>query len=267
MEMGKLKALYNRIYADYLMPSRLNEYEKIITSSISLGYTHITLRDYYTALDNNQLTKKKKYFIHRHDIDTDIRTTKKMFEIEKKHNIQTTYYFRLSTITPNLMHEIEQFGSEASYHFEEIASYCKRNKLTSRKKALDEIEKIKNEFSHNFKKLESDLGYKFETVDSHGDFFNRKLNLINNEITNDYNLRQSLGINCEAYDSNLHDSFDAYISDKPYPKYYSPENIFDVIGKADVICMLTHPRQWETNFWVNTKDNILRFIEGMKFKF
>ena len=263
--MGKLNSLYNRIYADYLMPSRLKEYEKIITQSISEGYTHITLKDYYTALANNKL--KGRYFIHRHDIDTDIRTTKKMFAIEKKHNIKTTYYFRLSTITPKLMKEIEEFGSEASYHFEEIATFCKKNKIKSKEKAISRLDEIKAEFHKNFKQLESDLGYKFKTVASHGDFVNRKLNLINNEITNDPKLRLSLEIDCEAYDSNLHESFNAYISDKPYPKYYSPENIFDVIGKADIICMLTHPRQWETNFWVNTKDNVLRFFEGVKFKF
>jgi hypothetical protein len=164
------------------------------------------------------------------------------------------------------MKEIETFGSEASYHFEEIASFCKRNKITTKSEALSKIEKIKEEFIFNFKQLESDLGYKLETVASHGDFVNRKLKLINNEITNDTLVRKQLNISCEAYDEFLHDSFDAYISDKPHPIYYSPENIFDVIGKANVICMLTHPRQWETNFWVNTKDNILRAIEGFKFK-
>lgn len=263
--MTKFRSIFNRIYADYIMPSRLKEYEKIIKLAIEKKYTHITLKDYYTKLINNELGKKK-YFIHRHDIDTDIRTTKKIFEIEKKYNIKASYYFRLSTITPELMQNIENFGSEASYHFEEIASYCKKHKITTKKKAIDNIEKIKNDFIINFKELESNLGYKFKTVASHGDFVNRKLKLINNELTNDLNLRKSLGINCEAYDSILHDSFDAYISDKPYPKYYSPENIFDVIGKAEVICMLTHPRQWETNFWINTKDNIQRAIEGFNFK-
>ncbi len=263
--MGIIKSLYNRIYADYLMPSRLKEYEKIITTAISEGYTHITLRDYYEALTKGQLADKR-YFIHRHDIDTDLRTTKKMFEIEKKHNVQTTYYFRLSTITPKLMKEIEAFGSEASYHFEEIASYCKKHKLTTKEKALVHLDAIKEEFVQNSQQLEKQLGYKFSTVASHGDFVNRKLGLINNEITKDPEVRAKTKLQCEAYDADLHDSFDAYISDKPYPKYYSPNNIFSEIGKSDVICMLTHPRQWETNFWVNSKDNLLRLIEGIRFK-
>lgn len=263
--MSKIRGLYNRVYADYLMRSRLKEYEKIITLSLAKGYTHITLKDYHNKLINNQLTEKR-YFIHRHDIDTDIRTTKKMFAIEQKHNVKTSYYFRLSTITPKLMKEIEAYGSEASYHFEEIATYCKKHNIKTKSVALSKIEEIKNKFIANFKQLESDLGYKFETVASHGDFVNRKLQLINNEVTNDIELRSQLGIKCEAYDSVLHDSFDAYISDKIYPIYYKPTSIFNVIGKADIICMLTHPRQWETNFWVNSKDNILRLIEGIKYR-
>lgn len=263
--MGIIKSLYNRIYADYLMPSRLKEYEKIITTSLSEGYTHITLRDYYQSLIEGTLTEKR-YFIHRHDIDTDLRTTKKMFEIEKKHNVHTTYYFRMSTITPKLMKEIEAFGSEASYHFEEIASFCKKNNINSKEKALSKLDIIKEEFIKNTQQLEQKLGYKFKTVASHGDFVNRKLSLINNEITKDNSVRDKAKIVAEAYDSILHNSFDAYISDKPYPKYYSPNNIFSEIGKSDVICMLSHPRQWETNFWVNTKDNILRLIEGIRFR-
>lgn len=261
--MGKLKSIYNRFFADYLMLSRLKEYEKIITLSLAEGYTHITLRDYHKKLINNELTEKR-YFIHRHDIDTDIRTTKKMFAIEKKHNIKASYYFRLSTISLKLMKEIENFGSEASYHFEEISTYCKKHNITSKDHALANLEEMSNIFKQNFKQLEKKLGYKLKTVASHGDFVNRKLKLINNEITHDLTLRKELGINCEAYDKNLHDSFDAYISDVIYPVYYKPTSIFNVIGKADVICMLTHPRQWETNFWVNTKDNISRFIEGVK---
>ena len=261
--MGKIKTIQNRIVSDYLMFSRLNEYENIIKKSIEYGYTHITLANYYSLLASGKL-KNQKYFIHRHDIDTDLRTTRKMFAIEKKHNIKTSYYFRLSTIDKKLMTEINTFGSEASYHFEEIATFCKQNSIHSKKEALKHIEAIKILFTQNFNRLEKQLGYKFESVASHGDFVNRKLNLKNNEITNDYELRKLLGINCEAYDKTLHNSFDAYISDKPYPVFYSPVNIFETIGKHKVICMLTHPRHWETNLWVNSFDNIKRVIEGLK---
>jgi len=261
--MGKLKVIYNRIYNDFLMPSRLKEYEKIIKKSIESGYEHITFKDYYKKLVNNQLDNKR-YFLNRHDIDTDLRTAKKFFEIEKKYGVKATYYFRLSTLDFKFMKEINSYGSEVGYHFEEIAQYCKDNHIKSATEAMLNIDKIKEIFIKNIQNLEKNLGFKIETVASHGDFVNRKLGIINNEITNDKELRKKVGILIESYDKKLMDSFDIYISDKQYPIFYTPINIFDAIGKYNIICMLTHPRQWEVNVFVNISDNLKRIWEGIK---
>jgi hypothetical protein len=261
--MGKLKIIYNRIYNDFLMPSRLNEYEKIIQDALKCGYQHITIKDYYKKLINNQFDNKK-YFLHRHDIDTDIRTAKKFFEIEKKYNIKTTYYFRLSTIDIEFMKEINSYGSEVGYHFEEIAQYCKDNHIKSLNQVMKDMPIIKNKFINNFLNLEKKLGFKIESVASHGDFVNRKLNITNNEITKDIEVRKKLGLLLESYDKNLQDTFNIYISDTQYPIFYKPINIFAAIGKYNTICMLTHPRQWETNILVNLFDNFKRVLEGIK---
>jgi len=248
--MGKITMVFNRIYNDFLMPSRLNEYERIIQESIKFGYEHIAFKNYYKKMVDNELDNKK-YFLHRHDIDTDLRTTKKFFKIEKKYGVQTTYYFRLSTLNFELMKEIHSFGSEASYHFEEIAQYCKDNHIKSSAEAMEDIVKIREIFVKNIQNLESNLGFKIETVASHGDFVNRKLGIVNNEITKDEEFRKKINLLAESYDSNLMKSFDIYISDRQYPLFYTPENIFEAIGKYDVICMLSHPRQWESNILVN----------------
>ena len=123
--MGKLEVIKNRIYGDYFMPSRLDEYEKVIKNLSEVGYEHITLRDYNHKLKNGTLANKK-YFINRHDIDTDVKTAKEFFKREKKYNVKATYYFRLSTLDFDFMQEIEEYGSEASYHFEELATMQKK---------------------------------------------------------------------------------------------------------------------------------------------
>lgn len=251
------------MYNDYLMPSRLKEYERIIETALAHGYEHITLADYYDKLIDNALDKKR-YFIHRHDIDTDIRTTKKMFKIEQKHGVKTSYYFRLSTLDIKLMKEINAFGSEASYHFEEIAQFCKDKHIKKKEEVLARMDEVKDIFKLNVKRIEEEGAFKLRSVVSHGDFVNRALKIVNNEITHDKKLREELSLTCEGYDDSLMNSFDAYISDKQYPIFYSPVNIFESIGKDDVICLLTHPRQWNTNFYVNTKDNIKRIYEGIK---
>lgn len=262
--MGKIDIIKNRIYSDYIMPSRLDEYAKIVEESLSNGYIHLTIRDYNRLRENKGLDSNQKYFIHRHDIDTDVATAKAFFEIEKRYNIKATYYFRLSTLNFSFMREIESYGSEASYHFEEIAQYCKDNHIKSRDTVLQDIDKIRVKFKNNFKMIENRLGYKMVSVSSHGDFVNRKLEIINNEITKDKKLRRELGVECETYDDDLMKSFDIYVSDRPYPTFYTPKSIFEYIGKEFTICMLTHPRQWRTNIIVSSIDNLKRVYEGLK---
>jgi len=259
--MGLLNKIKNRIYSDYFMPSRLGEYEQVLQELISNGYEHITLRDYAYGLTNGSLNGK--YFINRHDIDTDTKTARDFFEIEKKLGVKASYYFRLSTLDIDLMREIESYGSEASYHFEEIAQFAKDNHIKSHKEILNKIDDIKDIFKHNFLDIERKLGYKLETVVAHGDFVNRKLKITSNELLKDQKLRKELGIICEGYDKNITDSIDIYVSDKAYPEYYYPKPIFEYIGNKNIIYMLTHTRQWQVNIIENTKDNIKRFIEGI----
>ncbi len=261
--MAIVTTIKNRIYGDYLMLSRLREYERMLKKLSDNGYKHIALREYKELLDNNEL-KKNKYFINRHDIDTDIATAKEFFKIEKKYNLKASYYFRLSTLDFEFMKEIEEYGSEASYHFEEIAQYCKDNHIKSKDDVITEMENIKDIFKSNFKMIEEKLGYKLSSVCSHGDFINRKLNVINNEIIKDKELRVELGIKCETYDKNIMESFDIYVSDRAYPQFYSPNSIFEYIGDKNIICMLSHPRQWRTSIRCNTIDNIKRVYEGIK---
>ena len=261
--MGKLTTIKNRIYSDYLMPSRLGEYEKIIKQLCNDGYEHVTFREYKKLLKIG-LETNKKYFINRHDIDTDVATAKEFFKIEKKYNIKASYYFRLSTLDFDFMKEIEAYGSEASYHFEEIAQYAKDNHLKTKDAVITHMTQIKEQFILNFQMIEDNLGFKLHTVCSHGDFVNRKLKIVNNEITKDEKLRNELGIQCETYDKEIMNSFDIYVSDKPYPYFYSPKPLVEFIGNQNIICMLSHPRQWRTAPIINTIDNLKRAYEGLK---
>jgi len=260
--MGKLTTIKNRIYSDYFMPSRLDEYENIIKSLKEEGYKHITFREYKTLLDKGTLSGK--YFINRHDIDTDVPTAKEFFKIEKNYDVKATYYFRLSTLDFQFMKEIEDYGSEVGYHFEEIAQYAKDNHIKSKEDTLNRLDKVKEIFKQNFLMIEENVGMQIKSVCSHGDFVNRKLGIINNEITKDNSLRKELGIVCETYDKDIMDSFDIYVSDKAYPLFYAPKSIFEYIGEKNIICMLSHPRQWRANWLVNTIDNIKRIYEGVK---
>lgn len=259
-----IKSFFNRIYSDYLMSSRLDEYESILSKATDLGYEHLSIRDVITY--NGPLPGN--IFVHRHDIDTDVQTAKKMFELEKKYNVKASYYFRLSTLDFEFMREIESYGSEASYHFEEIATYAKKFGIKSSASILEYLPSIQDVFCENLHCVEAQLGTKILTVASHGDFANRKLGLVNYELLNDTTLRDKCGLLCESYDDELMSHFDCRISDKPYPVFYYPKSVLDALdNNHHGIYFLTHPRQWHVSYYCNTKENLVRLYEGIKWKF
>lgn len=261
-----IKQIYRRIYSDYLMPNRFGLYRHIIEAALEKGYEHYTIYDFYKLMKSGNPTNKK-IFIHRHDIDTDPAGSRKYFEIEKSMGIKASYYFRLSTLDIKLMKEINNYGSEVSYHYEELATYCKQNKIKSSVEVNEHLEKIKIQFANNFKLLENKTGIKFRTVASHGDFVNRKLKLSNNYFL-DTDLREQLNIEAETYDPVFLNNYSATISDKEAPVYFSPMSPFDALDKNyPVIYLLSHPRQWRTNFLLNTKDNIQRLTEGIAYDY
>lgn len=253
-----MKRILNRVYADYLMPSRLDLYEKLILAAKHAGYMQMSIRSFYRG------TWAKRVLVHRHDIDSDLRTARKMFAIECRHQVRASYYFRLSTLDIEFMRDIEAAGSEASYHYEEVADFAKRRHLHDPIEVRRHFPSMRNEFALNVARIVAALGRPLVTVASHGDFVNRKLNIINHELLADTVLRKRCGIECETYDDALLRQFDMYISDRKYPTYFTPMSPFDALGQHRRICLLTHPVQWETNWIDNTQCNFRRLLESIR---
>ena len=90
--------LVHRFYSDYLLPSRISEYDQILRSALDKGYNHLTLPEFRSLVMSGKLDSNSRLFLHRHDIDTDIATARMLFNIEKKYGIRASYYFRLSTL-------------------------------------------------------------------------------------------------------------------------------------------------------------------------
>ena len=254
-----MKTLLNRIYSDYLMPSRLTEYDRLVQSAQQNGYAQVSLRNFVKAAPSARALT----MVQRHDIDSDVRTAAKMFAVEARHGVTASYYFRLSTLDFGLMREIEAYGSEASYHFEEVADFAKRHHIKNADAVRRRFPEIRAEFLCNLNRIEDALSVKLHTVASHGDFANRRLKVINYEILRDPSFRARCGIACEDYDADLLDRFDLYISDRPPPTFYHPVAPSAAFGRYRCICLLTHPVQWETNWRASTHTNMRRLVEGL----
>jgi hypothetical protein len=80
---------------------------------------------------------------HEIAIDSDLKTARAMFDLERKLDIRSSYYFRLSTGDIPFMRELEAEGSEAGYHYEEIATFAKCNGIRTKKGSLPECVKCR----------------------------------------------------------------------------------------------------------------------------
>lgn len=257
--------ILNRIYSDFLLPSRMNEYEKLIVAAKEAGYKHITIRDFYKKLKSSSVVASDKYFIHRHDIDTDVNTARMFFELEKKHQVVSSYYFRLSTFDVSLIKKIDEAGFEVGYHFEELSDYCKQNGIKNSVELPSHFEAIKNKFKANCSFFEEKSKVKIKSVAAHGDFVNRILDIPNNAFIS-HALLNSLGIEFECYDELLIKNYNYIGSDTIYPNFYRPTSPFDAIKKGiPVVYFLSHPRHWRSNIIENVTDNINRFREGLSY--
>lgn len=257
--------ILNRIYSDYLLPDRMKEYERLLNTALQAGYEHITLTNYFRKVVQGNIDPNKKYFIHRHDIDTDPATARRFFEAERKAGVRSSYYFRLKTFDAKLAREIHATGSEVGYHYEELASYCKQHKIRSAGEAKKHFKEIGDTFRKNLTQMEKEAGFKFTSICSHGDFANKILGLSNYAFVN-AELMADCGIELETYNDQLLKSYTTILTDQPYPAFYKPENPLESIAKNyKVIYLLTHPRHWHCSRLSNTRENFTRLIEGLQY--
>jgi hypothetical protein len=164
------------------------------------------------------------------------------------------------------MTAIHQSGSEARYHYEEIASVAKQKHLKTVEQVLREMPSICELFAANLLSLREKTGLPMSTVAAHGDFVNRKLHIGNRVILQDQALREKLGIELEVYDDAMMKVVTSRHSDAFYPHFWKPDDPFQAIERGEkVIYILTHPRQWRVHFKVNLMDNLKRIWEGIRY--
>lgn len=138
-----------------------------------------------------------KYYINRHDIDTFTKVAREIFEIEKEVYGQegtVTYYFRNSTSDKKLIGDIEEYGYETGYHYEELATYEKQIKSKSAEGIRASLPQCRKMFVEDIERFRLHTGSKSCSVASHGDFINTKYKIQNVEILRDTDTRIRGGI-------------------------------------------------------------------------
>lgn len=260
-----MKAIANRLFNDFLMRSRLNNLDDVLLAAISEGYKVLSISDFLTLVREDRLDFPSRYLILRHDIDTDTATARAMWQLESRHGVRATFFFRLHTADIALMNEIHKGGGEVGYHFEEIATVAKLKGLKATSN-LDSLRKDAGElFCRNLALLRQKSGLPLRSVASHGDFVNRQLGVINYELLTP-EIRQFMDIDYEVYDAEFADRLSSRFSDHMYPQLWEPENPIAAIKRGDqAIKLLIHPRAWRSSLIVNLKESSTRIYEGLHF--
>jgi hypothetical protein len=264
--MNSMWHLWHRFYADFLMTSRLGEYRTLIEKALGRGYEVCSIRMFWSDIKAGRLDPTRKYLVLRHDIDTDLTTTRMMWRIESDLGISSSYYFRLSTLDIALMREIERSGSEASYHYEEIASLAKEKRLRDPNVVLARIRDAQELFRNNLSVLRMRTRLPMSIVASHGDFVNRRLKISNLVLLQDPAFREEMKVELEVYDDAVMRYVTSRHSDTLYPRFWLPTPPEAALRRGEpVIYILVHPRHWRANPAENLIDDVQRCWEGLAY--
>lgn len=247
-----------RIYKKLKQRSRLSHYEDILKYAIDNGYSLSSLNEWYRS------EKKDKQFVLRHDVDIDCQGARRMFEIEKKLGVTSTYYFRNSTQDIKLISEMQEAGFETGLHYETIADYSKINKIYSSDNLKDEdYSNCKRLLRNDIEDWKMKYGNLF-SICAHGDKRNRLLK-VPNRILFDKEMREETSVLFDACDRDIMDRVDQYISDTSivnnhkWKQGISPFNAID--SGSNTIMLLTHPTHWNYNLSKNIKALYRGFLE------
>lgn len=263
--MSIIGAIKFHLYHDYFLPSKINDYEEILSKAKDAGYTFETISS-FDELSKNGVVNDAKRMIIRRDVDTKaFNVMKKLLDSEIKYGARCTYFFRNKTICKILIPKIVAGGGIVSYHYEEIATIADAKHLKNKEAVMNAMPEIRELFKRNLAIFREKSSMPCDVVASHGDFINVRLGISNTTILEDNQLRKDLGIQREAYDKEQMSYVTCRIADHATDKF-KEETLQAIERNEPVIYLLTHPRQWGAAPWANTKENVSRLIRGIKYR-
>jgi hypothetical protein len=262
--LSSVRTVGHRIYADFLMPSRLGVYGALLRSLREAGYSVVAVESFWERTTSGS-PLDGPFAVLRHDVDTDPATARAMWEIEQEVGVQGSYFFRLSTVDLPLIREIAASGSAVSYHYEELATVAKRRRIRTADEAARCIPEAQAEFLRNIRDLRAATGLPMHVVASHGDFVNRRLGVPNWVILDDPAFRRAAGITLETYDEQAMEHVTSRYNDTLHPRYWVPESPeHGIAARSPVVYLLVHPRHWRTAPRVNALDDLVRVAQALR---
>lgn len=214
-----------------------DHYEKLLDTALDNGYTFYTVDKYTRRSDHDD-----PYIVIRHDVDRKVSTARSMAKTEAERNIPTTYYFRTSTFSPEVVTEVVDHGHEIGYHYEDLV------------KTRGNIEASHERFARNLARFREHA--EVTTICPHGSPLSSHHNLA---MWNSENRIEDYDLTGEAYLSmeTSHDDSakPSYLSDTgrnwntSLPEFGRLSTTDDLVAALEADCcnrlyLLVHPGRW-----------------------
>lgn len=255
--------LLQRLLKDLIPSNHSKIYGKFIYDLCKNNYDIISLSEYRKL---SLYHVDSKIVGLRHDVDIhNVKGNKMFFQIEKKFGAKASYYFREKTALSHreFIKELLYNDFEVGYHYEEAADFAKSNKVRTREDLFKHKKEIQSNFVKNLENFRIQFNPKLVSIASHGDWINRKLGFSNNEFI-DYELLIKTCLDFEVYDEksfpiNQYNMTDTKINPNSWD--------YELIKNYKYFKVLTHERDWHTDPFCNTKENLVRLIETIRYAF
>ncbi len=250
-----------RLYFDYVQRERLDELHRLLRCGLDHGYETMTLSAFAESMALPVQERPERILLLRHDIDSDVRRARRMWEIERRLGAVGSYFFRRSTWDLSLMRELSSAGCEVGYHYEELATAIKERGVTSVEEARELRGVAGAQLSATIDELRATSGLALDVFAAHGDFANRAVGVSNVELLSDVSLRAEIGARLEAYD--IEDKLSARSTDGVNRRGWWPTDPEDAFRQLEpVVGLLLHPRSWGGAPIVNARLDLGRIREG-----
>ena len=250
-----MTAVATRVFRDYLQPERLADFDRLLGRAAELGYGTVP----HSVFAAGGRARSGRTLLLRHDVDSDVRRARRMWEIERRAGVAGSWFFRRSTWDVPLMRELAGAGCDVGYHYEELATLIRERGAASAPAARRLVPEARERLRQSLGRLRAASGLPLDVLASHGDFANRAVDVANVELLDDPAFRAELGVRLEAYD--VAPGVDARATDAG-GSWWPADPVAALAGGAGVVEVLVHPRAWGAAPLVNARLDLARLVDG-----
>jgi hypothetical protein len=255
----------HRLHGHYLQRERLDDFQALLRGALEHGYRTMPLSTFADLAATEPQHADDRILLLRHDVDTDVRRARRMWEMERRLGVVGSYFFRRSTWDVGFMHELAAAGCDVGYHYEELATVIKERGAASASEARALLGAARDRLRTTVPELRARTGLALDVFAAHGDFANRVVGVSNVEVLSDPGLRSELGVRLEAYDVEARVA--ARSSDGIPPRGWRPEDPMQAVLRGErVVAVLLHPRSWGGAPAVNARADLVRLREGCVYR-